>query len=91
MEWLAGVANLSTQGFLCEEASWGIPIDLNPIDIKWHPGDYTRLQACIYRQPSLTCNQDTLFHSFCYHEKQDADLRPTIPVTALLSHVMCRR
>lgn len=58
MEWLAGVASLSTHGFLCaDDASWGIPIDLNPIDIKWHPGDYTRLQACIYRQHSLTCKQ----------------------------------
>jgi hypothetical protein len=75
MEWLAGVASLSTHGFLCEDASWGIPIDLNPIDIKWHPGDYTRLQACIYRQRSLTCTHETLFRSFVIMRKTH---RPTL-------------
>ena len=64
MEWLAGVASLSTHGFLCADASWGIPIDLNPIDIKWHPGDYTRLQACIYRQRSLTLSRRRYFIPF---------------------------
>lgn len=87
IEWLAGVASLSTHGFLCADASWGIPIDLNPIDIKWHPGDYTRLQACIYRQRSLTCKQETLFRSFCYHEKQHTGICCTVAVTA--STVVC--
>lgn len=82
MEWLAGVASLSTHGFLCTDASWGIPIDLNPIDIKWHPGDYTRLQACIYRQRSLSCKQETLFHSFCYREKHYTGICCTVLVTA---------
>jgi hypothetical protein len=84
MEWLAGVASLSTHGFLCADASWGIPIDLNPIDIKWHPGDYTRLQECIYRQPSLTCKLETLFRSFCYHEKQHSDLCCAVLVIAFI-------
>jgi hypothetical protein len=35
MEWLAGVASFSEHCLHCEEASRGIPIDRNPIDIKW--------------------------------------------------------